>query len=126
MSRIRATDTGPELRLRRALWSRGRRYRIRSSLPGRPDLIFRGASLVVFVDGCFWHSCPEHGVVPESNRTYWADKLRRNQERDKEVSQTLSEMGWRVLRFWEHTIENDLDRVVRTIERELNRPRIEP
>jgi DNA mismatch endonuclease (patch repair protein) len=63
ISRIRGRDTGPEIRLRKALWRAGMRYRLRYDLPGRPDLTFVGARLAVFVDGCFWHGCPVHYSV---------------------------------------------------------------
>lgn len=105
MSRNRGRDTGPEVRLRRALWKLGVRYRLRSRLPGRPDLVFPGARFAVFVDGCFWHSCPEHGVMPKNNLAFWAQKLARTRERDAVAERELNEQGWRVIRFWEHEIE---------------------
>ena len=119
MSRIRGKNTGPELRLRRALWSAGRRYRVQTSLPGRPDIVFPAAKLVVFVDGCFWHSCPQHGAIPKSNQSYWEPKLTRTRQRDEEVTIELTDLGWRVRRFWEHEIADDLGRVVAVILDEL-------
>lgn len=111
MGRIRSRDTKPELALRKQLFSRGLRYRTTLRLPGKPDLVFPAAKLVVFVDGCFWHGCPVHGTSPKSNRDYWTAKLRRNMERDAEVTRALGEEGWRVLRFWEHEVANELSRV---------------
>ncbi len=104
MSAIRGKNTKPELVLRKALWTAGLRYRLRNNLPGRPDIIFPSKKIAVFVDGCFWHRCPEHFQAPEHNAQFWADKIARNVKRDREVEQQLSTMGWRVLRFWEHEI----------------------
>jgi len=114
MSRIRAKDTSPELRLRRALWGAGLRYRLRlkQPLPGKPDVIFKRAAVAVFVDGCFWHSCPDHGHVPKSNQAYWIPKLQGVAQRDRRATAALESGGWTVLRFWEHELEEDLEAVV--------------
>lgn len=106
MSRIRGKNTSPELVLRKLLWSSGVRYRLNYKIGRiRPDLVFVGAHLVVFVDGCFWHRCPIHGVMPKSNTAFWEAKLARNVERDRENTKLLEASGWRVMRFWEHEIE---------------------
>jgi DNA mismatch endonuclease (patch repair protein) len=68
----------------------------------RPDIVFKGARVVVFVDGCFWHSCPRHGELPRANRLFWEEKLRRNTERDRRQSAALEAEGWHVIRVWEH------------------------
>jgi len=115
MSRIRGRDTGPELVLRKALWARGLRYRIENKLPGRPDIVFRGAKVAVFVDGCFWHGCPLHAVRPKGNAEFWRKKLDANIERDARVSAELSELGWTVLRVWEHEIMESLTHVVHRV-----------
>jgi len=104
----RKADTKPELRLRSELHRRGLRFRknFATSAGGRRivvDVVFPRHRLAVFVDGCFWHMCPEHGTSPNSNRWYWTPKLRRNAERDGEVDELLRAIGWRVLRVWEHT-----------------------
>lgn len=112
MSRIRGRDTGPELRLRRALWARGLRYRVSYKLPGRPDIAFVGSRVAVFVDGCFWHGCPEHGVRPKTNTAFWDNKLEENRVRDVRVAEELENQKWKVIRFWEHQIMDDLDAVV--------------
>jgi DNA mismatch endonuclease, patch repair protein len=103
----RSHDTGPELRLRRALHAVGYRYRVNVHLhvPGRrvrPDLVFTKWRLAVFVDGCYWHRCPEHGRLPSDPTGYWAVKLQRNVDRDSAVDRALEISGWRVLRIWEH------------------------
>jgi DNA mismatch endonuclease (patch repair protein) len=101
------TDTKPEMALRRALHRRGLRYRkdYRLDLDGarvRPDIAFTARRVAVFVDGCFWHACPEHGTKPASNTWYWGPKLARNVERDRAADVALAAAGWRVVRVWEH------------------------
>lgn len=106
MSRIKGRDTGPELSLRRKVWALGLRYRLQYRIGRtRPDMVFVGAKLAVFVDGCFWHSCPLHSTMPENNRDFWEQKLQRNRARDAENTLWLETEGWRVLRLWEHVIE---------------------
>lgn len=110
MSRIRSTNTKPELILRKLLWLCGLRgYRLRSKLPGRPDVVFGKKKVVVFVDGCFWHSCPHcsDGRAPKSNTGYWNEKRRINRERDLNRTGELERDGWTVLRFWEHEVNRD-------------------
>lgn len=101
-------DTKPEMLVRQELHRRGVRYRVgsRIELPGRravkPDLVWKGRRLAVFVDGCFWHVCPTHHKPPRTNLEYWTPKLARNVERDAEQTAALMLLGWTVLRFWEH------------------------
>lgn len=112
----RARDTKPELRIRQALHRRGWRYRVHYSISDiriRPDIVFTRRRVAVFIDGCFWHGCPEHGNVPDTHRGYWSAKLRRNVERDVENTRTLQSLGWRVVRVWEHT---STDRAIELIE----------
>ncbi|MFY1654006.1 very short patch repair endonuclease [Solwaraspora sp. WMMB762] len=97
------TSTKPELLLRRELHRRGLRFRIHDArLPGRPDVVFTRARLAVFVDGCFWHCCPEHGTLPRNNRDWWQAKLDRNVARDRAKDAALADLGWTVLHVWEH------------------------
>jgi DNA mismatch endonuclease (patch repair protein) len=103
----RRSGTRPELALRALLHARGHRYRVdhRVDVAGtrvRPDLVFTRWRLAVFVDGCFWHRCPEHGTRPGHNPGYWAPKLDGNVARDRRVDAALTGAGWRVLRLWEH------------------------
>lgn len=102
----RSRDTGPELALRRLLHARGLRYRVDAvvepSVRSRADLVFRRARVAVFVDGCFWHRCPEHATTPRANAAYWQAKFDRNVARDRRVDQQLAERGWTVVRVWEH------------------------
>jgi DNA mismatch endonuclease (patch repair protein) len=127
MQAQRTRDTAPELAVRRLLHARGLRYRVdRAPLPGlrrRADIVFGPARLAVYVDGCFWHSCPVHGTSPRTNSSYWEPKLRRNRERDAETDRVLSEAGWTVLRAWEHETPEGVAARVEQVLRELLRPR---
>jgi DNA mismatch endonuclease (patch repair protein) len=120
MQAVRSHDTQPELRLRRALWASGLRYRLRVAIPGKPDIAFLRARVAVFVDGCFWHGCPIHGSYPKTRAEWWAAKLSRNRERDAEVNSQLEALGWQVIRVWEHELSGgkdcDLPGVVARIE----------
>jgi DNA mismatch endonuclease, patch repair protein len=108
----RRSDTKPELALRRALHAQGFRYRkdYRLDLTGvrvRPDIAFTARRVAIFVDGCFWHCCPEHGSQPANNTWYWEPKLARNVERDRAADAALDAAGWRVVRIWEHEALDD-------------------
>jgi DNA mismatch endonuclease (patch repair protein) len=101
--------TAPELAVRSALHRAGLRFRVDHPvcLPTRtvrPDATFTGCRIALFVDGCFWHGCPLHGILPRSNVDYWHPKLRRNRERDAEVDSALEAAGWRSVRVWEHDL----------------------
>jgi DNA mismatch endonuclease (patch repair protein) len=101
--RMPRDSTKPELALRRELHRRGLRFRVNDArLPGRPDLAFSRARVAVFVDGCFWHRCPEHGTLPRNNRDWWLAKLDRNVARDRCKDVALGALGWTVLHVWEH------------------------
>ena len=103
MSQMPRHSTQPELALRQALHASGLRFRVnRKDLPGRPDLVLSRARLAIFIDGCFWHSCPEHGVMPKNNGEWWRAKLASNVERDRRKDRELEDLGWTVLHFWEH------------------------
>jgi DNA mismatch endonuclease (patch repair protein) len=111
MQSARRRDTAPELALRRRLHSLGYRYFVdRAPLPGlrrRADLLFPRRRVAIYVDGCFWHSCPEHGTLPKANADWWADKLRGNWDRDRDTDDRLATAGWTVVRVWEHTPVDD-------------------
>lgn len=102
----KSRDTGPELAVRRLLHAQGLRYR----LNGHPlegvrrtaDIVFPGKRVAVFIDGCYWHGCPEHYTAPKANAEFWRDKVLRNQQRDQDTNARLTAAGWRVLRFWAH------------------------
>lgn len=101
------TGTKPETALRSALHAAGLRFRKDHRLDlgdvkPRPDIVFTRAKVAVFVDGCYWHCCPEHGTQPKKNADYWTPKLARNVERDRQHDEALREAGWAVVRIWEH------------------------
>lgn len=103
MKRMPRKDTGPEILVRRALHRLGLRYRVNyRGLPGTPDIAFTRARIALFVDGCFWHMCPEHGVLPKANREWWSDKLLANVERDRRKDDELAATGWLPVHIWEH------------------------
>lgn len=107
--RMRSTpqrDTPAELRIRKLLHAMGLRYSVDAKplegLPRRADVVFRRAKVAVFVDGCFWHGCPEHGTWPKANEEYWRAKILANIARDADTNQKLRDRGWLVIRVWEH------------------------
>lgn len=104
MSHIRSADTKPELKLRRALWREGFRYRVNDKrLPGKPDIVLPKYHTVIFVHGCFWHGhkdCPNY-TVPKTNTEFWTAKIAQNQERDQDTWRQLEAKGWYVLIVWE-------------------------
>lgn len=79
-------------------------WRRKSTLPGKPDFVFRAQRVTLFVDGCFWHGCPFHSKIPASNRAYWTAKISRNVQRDRRLSALLRSKGWHVVRVWEHEL----------------------
>lgn len=106
MERQRRGGTAPEMALRRRLHARGYRYLVdRAPLSGmrrRADLVFPRVSVAVFVDGCFWHRCPQHATCPASNAAWWEAKLDANVARDRDTDRRLADAGWEVVRVWEH------------------------
>jgi DNA mismatch endonuclease, patch repair protein len=106
----RGRDTGPELAVRRLLHRAGLRYRIDHPLDlgspvgrrRRADIAFPRRQVAVFIDGCFWHGCPEHHAAPRTNAAFWRAKVNRNRQRDQETDGLLTEVGWVPMRFWEH------------------------
>ncbi len=116
MARIRSRNTSPERTLRSALWRAGLRgWRIhRSDVPGRPDIAFGRTRVAVFVDGRFWHGHPRY-FTPGKSGAYWDRKIERNRKRDRVVTAELKIAGWRVLRFWDFSVEADAHRVAREV-----------
>lgn len=106
MSRIRSSkNASTEAQLARLLrLHRITGWRRNEKLTGRPDFVFRGSKVAIFVDGCFWHCCPMHGRSPASNTSYWLPKLARNKRRDYRVARQLRALGWMVIRIWEHDL----------------------
>lgn len=105
MTSQRQRDTAAEIALRSLLHGRGFRFRVHYALPNlrrRADIAFPRLRIVVFVDGCFWHGCPEHGTWPKQNADWWREKIEANRRRDADTDAKLDEQGWRVIRVWEH------------------------
>ena len=109
-------DTKPELAIRRGLHALGHRFRVDHSpepdLRCRGDIVFTRKQVVVFVDGCFWHGCPDHSTEPKNNSAWWREKLAANRSRDARNTIALEQRGWLVLRFWEHVDPADAVRAV--------------
>lgn len=106
MQAIRSRDTKPERLIRKLVHANGLRYRVAAKplpdLRRTADLVFRPAKVAVFIDGCYWHGCPEHYVSPKTNSGYWSEKVAGNVARDRDTDERLTAAGWLVLRFWEH------------------------
>ena len=106
MAKVRQKGTDAEIALRRELYRRGLRYRIDYEVLKKPrrvaDVAFPGLRIAVFVDGCFWHGCPEHATWPKRNAEFWKQKIEANRTRDVDTNERLSSLGWTVLRFWSH------------------------
>lgn len=121
----RKTGTRPEIQMHQALQRRGHRFCVGKvlsvgGLVVRPDIVFSADRIAVFVDGCFWHSCPSHRTVPKVNRNYWLPKLFRVRRRDRLVTTILKSEGWTVIRVWEHSA---MANAVRRVESSLKRSR---
>lgn len=105
-ARLARAGTRPEIVLRKRLHALGCRFRVQFKVEGLPrrkvDIAFPKRRLAVFVDGCFWHGCPDHGTRPKTNEEWWEWKLKRNRSRDEDTNERLAELGWRVVRVWEH------------------------
>lgn len=106
MARTRGRDTAPERAIRSLLHRRGLRFRVDlAPIPGvrrRADLVFSRARVAVFVDGCFFHGCPEHATWPKHNAQFWREKIETNRRRDRDTDRRFAEHGWAVIRVWEH------------------------
>ncbi|MCX0244017.1 very short patch repair endonuclease [Streptomyces drozdowiczii] len=130
MSRQASRDTAPEVAVRKLLHASGYRYRLNERVPHMSrrtiDIAFTRAKVAVFLDGCFWHGCPEHATQPKSNAEWWRQKLDRNMARDAETTAHLVAEGWTVLRFWEHQAPVEVaEKVAETVDRERSAGRTE-
>jgi DNA mismatch endonuclease (patch repair protein) len=118
MSLIKSKETKIEISFRKGLSEKGLKYRKNSSKYfGKPDIVFASHKIVIFIDSCFWHGCKIHGRMPTANKKYWADKIKRNKERDTEVSKHYKKLGWHIIRIWEHDIKNKGGKVVNKIQK---------
>lgn len=132
MSAVRNRDTGPELRLRKELHRRGLRYRLHPRIFGRPDLVFPGAQVAVFVDGDYWHGNTwrvrgaqsfDDYFAGRAHSDFWRTKISKNMARDEEVNRHLKEAGWVVLRIWESDVQANLSRAADRVERQVHERR---
>jgi DNA mismatch endonuclease (patch repair protein) len=116
MGRVRQKDTDAEVALRRELYRQGLRYRVGFEISKKPrrvaDIAFPGLKIAVFVDGCFWHGCPEHATWPKKNAEFWRQKIEANRVRDADTNARLREAGWTVLRFWRHECPTEAAKIV--------------
>lgn len=116
MAKVRQTGTDAELALRREMHRIGLRYRVGYGVLQKPrriaDVAFPGRKIAVFVDGCFWHGCPEHATWPKQNAAFWREKIEANRRRDADTNDRLQFIGWTVLRFWSHESPMDAARAV--------------
>jgi DNA mismatch endonuclease (patch repair protein) len=127
----RGRDTKPELAVRRLVHARGLRYRVNArvepDLRRTADLLFSRARVAVFIDGCYWHGCPDHFSPPKTNVDYWQAKISRNQERDAETTSLLRGRQWTVLRHWSHeeaaAVADQIEAAVRSALTDLAKPR---
>ena len=109
MSRIKSKGTTIERKFSKYLFSQGYRgYRLNYKIIGNPDIMLIKPRIAIFIDGCFWHKCPKCYRRPKSNNDYWDKKLALNVKRDKKKRDTLKKQGYRVIKFWEHQIQDDL------------------
>lgn len=122
MSKIKSKgNMSTEIPFLRSLRKNGikgwRRHMAIKASEGRsvPDFVFPREKIAVFVDGCFWHSCPEHGTTPKSNRDFWLKKLKSNEKRDRRMTRILKKEGWKVFRFWEHSVKKNPDHCAKKI-----------
>lgn len=128
MARIRQSGTKAELLIRKELFRLGYRYRVNVTIKIErrvtPDIVVKKLKLAVYIDGCFWHGCPEHGTRPKENAEFWSKKIRDNQERDQMSTKLLVSKGWSVLRFWEHedaaTVAAEIGRKIDELRKEVS------
>ncbi len=120
MQAVKSKDSKMEMKFRSALWKVGLRFfKNANNLIGKPDIIFPRKKIVVFLDSCFWHGCPKHLRLPSSNQQYWETKINRNRNRDNSVNENYLNLGWMVLRFWEHELKENFQSCVEKVKIEV-------
>ena len=108
MKAVKSKGTKLEERVNKELWNRGFRFRKNNGkLYGKPDISIIKYKVVIFIDSCFWHGCLLHASMPQTNQEFWINKIERNKQRDKEVTEYYKEKGWNILRIWEHDLKSD-------------------
>lgn len=122
MSANKAKNTKPELILRKALWENDLKgYRLHhKSIPGKPDVSYISKTVAIFVNGCFWHRCPHCNYpLPKNNQEFWANKFNKNKMRDNKKNEELKNLGWRVIVVWECEIQNNINKVIKRIKKQV-------
>ncbi|MEC1258947.1 very short patch repair endonuclease [Bacillus swezeyi] len=120
MRAVKSKDSKIELMVRKELWKRGLRFRVNTrTLFGKPDISIKKLKLVVFIDSCFWHGCPDHKRIPKSNIVFWKNKIERNIERDRIVTEFYRNKGWNIIRIWEHSLREDFEGTVNKIYKKI-------
>ncbi|MBP1157670.1 MULTISPECIES: very short patch repair endonuclease [unclassified Paenibacillus] len=115
MQKVKSISKLEEM-ISKELWRRGLRMRRNVlDLYGKPDFSLKKYKIAIFIDSCFWHSCEQHGTVPQSNTQFWETKLNRNKLRDQEVTQYYVDKGWNILRIWEHELKQDWEGAINKI-----------
>ena len=118
MTHIKSSNTKIEKDITKALWNLGYRFSKNvKDLPGKPDIAIKKYKIVIFLDSCFWHKCPEHFKKPKSNLEYWEPKIKRNVERDAEINSYYKQKNWHILRIWEHEVKKDFDNTLLKIKK---------
>ena len=127
MQAVKGSKTRLENSVSKTLFQRGTRFRKNErSLKGTPDISIKKYKVVIFLDSCFWHGCELHCRMPKSNKKFWSEKITRNRERDKEVTDYYLSKGWNVLRVWEHELVEDFDETIEKIIHFINKAKEEP
>ena len=117
MSSIKSKWTSSEKKVHNILKENKIRHTMHPKLPGNPDVLLKETEAVIFIDGCFWHNCPEHGHLPDSNIEFWRKKIERNVERDLQNTKTLERMGFSVIRIWEHEVNSKEFKILNVLEK---------
>jgi len=116
MQSVKSNNTKLENKVRKALWAKNIRYRKNvKDLVGHPDISIKSRKIVIFVDSCFWHGCPEHCRMPHSNEGYWNKKIGTNKTRDESVNKYYADQGWTCVRVWEHELRANFDLTITRI-----------
>ncbi len=115
MSRIRSTNTKMENLLAKEMKKAGVKFRRYPKIFGKPDFLIKDKKTIIFIDGCFWHKCPKCYREPKTKKDFWLPKIEKNVERDRKVNKTLKRNGYKVIRFWEHDVEKNIDKCVKRI-----------
>jgi len=117
MRAVKSKGTKLEQKVFKALRKRGLKFRTNvTSLPGKPDIAIKKYKIAIFLDSCFWHGCQLHCRMPKSNTEYWQKKIERNKKRDILITENYKQMGWNVLRIWEHELKENFESTIDKIE----------